>query len=349
MEVAYIDFLSLLKQNMERESGKDARKNNLAEALELKRLVETSFGPKGLKKMIDGAVVDKGSRILKAYGGKHPVQKMIVDSASQVEKEIGDATTASVLLTSFLLEEAKELIEQGVNPSAIISGYAKASGWAMEDLEGIAADADPTDMELVRDILKTSFGEKNDLGDDTLDVLSSLFLLKGEDFDPELIRVSTEKSHDKVGTRFVLGCRVDASPDTELERIDNPSILLVKGDLKPRKTKLDVEFRLENVESVRSAVKAEDSAMDHLSERIRSTGASLVLTTGEVDDRILQRMDREGIVMVPKVPEEELKRVSKAVGAPMLDPNDIERGYTVKVDAVVFESDDGCVGGVCGA
>ncbi len=348
MMATYSDLLSILKGKMEREQGKDARMNNIAEALETGRLVETSFGPKGLKKMIDGAVVEKGSRILGAASPEHPVQKMIVDMAKDVEKEIGDATTTSVILTTYLLEEARDLIDSGVNPSALINGLSTASEWALEELDSISKNTDPYDKDLIRSVLMTSWGEKNDLGEDALEVISDLFVLKGPDFDHEDIKIETERSHEKNGVRMVIGTRIDNAIDTELERLIEPRILLLKGDLKPRKTTLDVEFQLNSIDAYSEAIDQESSMLKRSFDKIRETRADLVLLSGEADDRVKQMFDRQGILLSEKVKDEDLKRTSKAIGAEIIDILDISPDSAITVENVIIEGDDACVGGVCG-
>ncbi|MEA3558975.1 MAG: TCP-1/cpn60 chaperonin family protein [Candidatus Thermoplasmatota archaeon] len=348
MEATYSDLLSVLKGQMEREQGKDARINNITEALETGRLVESSFGPKGLKKMIDGTVVEKGSRILGAAAPEHPVQKMIVDMAKDVENEIGDATTSSVILTTYLLEEARDLIELGINPSALINGYSTASEWALEELDLISSDADPYDKEMAASVLMTAWGEKNDLGEDALEVISDLFILKGPDFDSKDIQVETEISHEKNGVRMILGTRIDNEIDTEKERLIKPRILLLKGDIKPRKTKLDLELQLNSVDAYRSALDQESILLKRSFDRIKETRADLVLLSGEADDRVKQMFDRQDILLSEKVKEGDLKRTSRATGAEIVDVLDILPDSAVMVENVVIKGDDACVGGVCG-
>ncbi|MCK5772886.1 MAG: hypothetical protein KAH57_03790 [Thermoplasmata archaeon] len=348
MGATYFDLASILKGQIEREKGRNARMNNIAEAIEMGRLVETSFGPRGLKKMIDGAMVEKGSRILEAADPDHPVQKMIVDMAKNVEKEIGDATTTSVLLTTYLLEEARDLMEAGVNPSTLINGFSTASEWAMDELASISSDAGLYDKKLLRSILSTSWVEKNDLGEDALEVISDLFVLKGHDFDHEDIQVETEISHKKNGVRMIMGTRIDNIIDSEKERLIRPRILLLEGDIKPRKTKLDVEFQLNSVDAYRSALDQESQMLESLFNRIRETRADLVLLSGEVDDRVKHMFEREGMLISEKVNKEDLKRTARAIGAEVVDILDISTDAAVVVENVVIEGDDACVGGVCG-
>ena len=58
MMASYSDLLTHIRGYKAREKGRNARINNIAEGVAAGRLVETSFGPKGLKKRIDGIVVD---------------------------------------------------------------------------------------------------------------------------------------------------------------------------------------------------------------------------------------------------------------------------------------------------
>jgi chaperonin GroEL (HSP60 family) len=218
----------------------------------------------------------------------------------------------------------------------------------LDELDSISSNADPYDKDLIRSVLSTSWGEKNDLGEDALEVISDLFVLKGPDFDHEDIQVETEISHEKNGVRMILGTRIDNTIDTDKERLIKPRILLLKGDIKPRKTKLDVEFQLNSVDAYRSALDQESFMLESSFNKIRETQADLVLLSGEVDDRVKQMFERQGILLSEKVKEDDLKRTSKATGAEIVDILDISTDSAVSVENVIMEGDDACVGGVCG-
>jgi len=57
----------------------------------------------------------------------HPAAKMIVEVAKTQDDEVGDGTTTAAVLAGEFLKNAEELLEQGVHPTVIASGYRLAS------------------------------------------------------------------------------------------------------------------------------------------------------------------------------------------------------------------------------
>jgi chaperonin GroEL (HSP60 family) len=113
-------------------------------------LVRSTFGPRSLDTLI--ATVDPqgepevvlsndGATILDAIergeGFGHPVAALLIDSVDSMQRGIDDGTTTALLLTAYLLENAVDLIDDGVHPGTVALGYGVASGRAgrvFEDL-----------------------------------------------------------------------------------------------------------------------------------------------------------------------------------------------------------------------
>merc|ERR1719499_2708508 len=78
---------------------------------------------------------------------EHPAANVVVQAASMQEREIGDGSNLVVMFSGELLKKAEALINMGLHPSDIVSGYDKASRKALEFLATLA--------------VKTSFDLKN--------------------------------------------------------------------------------------------------------------------------------------------------------------------------------------------
>jgi len=73
----------VLKEGTERETGKNAQKNNIQAAKAIADAVRTTLGPKGMDKMLvdslgDIVITNDGATILKEIDVQHPAAKMIV-------------------------------------------------------------------------------------------------------------------------------------------------------------------------------------------------------------------------------------------------------------------------------
>ena len=90
--------------------------------------VKSSLGPEGLDKMIvddvgDVTITNDGATILNKLEVDHPAAKCLVQLAHLQDKEVGDGTTSVVIIAAELLKRANFIIEQGIHPTSVISGY----------------------------------------------------------------------------------------------------------------------------------------------------------------------------------------------------------------------------------
>jgi chaperonin GroEL (HSP60 family) len=84
-------------------SGKNlvTRKSNIYAASAISELLKTSFGPKGMHKMVIDSygnltVTNDGVSILKDLTVEHPAAKMMVELAKTQSREVGDGTKKDV-------------------------------------------------------------------------------------------------------------------------------------------------------------------------------------------------------------------------------------------------------------
>ncbi|MBU4454298.1 MAG: thermosome subunit, partial [Euryarchaeota archaeon] len=142
----------ILREGTERTRGKEARTNNIMAAKAIAAAVRTTLGPKGMDKMLVGGsitITNDGVTILKEMDIEHPAAKMIVEVAKTQDDEVGDGTTTVAVLTGELLEQAEELLEQGVHPTNIVTGYRMAAEKAVELLKNITHTVTDDDAALI--------------------------------------------------------------------------------------------------------------------------------------------------------------------------------------------------------
>jgi len=74
---------------------------------------------------------------------------MIVEVAKTQDDEVGDCTITAAVLAGEFLKNAEELLEQGVHPTVIASGYRLASVKAKEILKTLAKTVTLKDKDLL--------------------------------------------------------------------------------------------------------------------------------------------------------------------------------------------------------
>jgi chaperonin GroEL (HSP60 family) len=145
-----------------RSTGREALRNNITAAMALAGAVRSTLGPLGQDKLLiddEGRtmVTNDGVTVLESAKVEHPVAKMLINASTTQDRIARDGTTSAVLLAAELLQNAWELVLQGVHPSAIARGYRFAEEACREHFAGLLIDASP---ELQRQAARTSLSGK---------------------------------------------------------------------------------------------------------------------------------------------------------------------------------------------
>ena len=106
------------------------------------QMTMSTFGPFGMEKLTvnnygDAFVLRDGKSILEKSDFDHPVAKILLDVSDTMAKNVGDGTISAILLTSFLLEQARINLEKGIHPNVIIDGYNQSLDFSLSLLDSI--------------------------------------------------------------------------------------------------------------------------------------------------------------------------------------------------------------------
>ncbi len=145
-----------------RSTGREALRNNITAAMALAGAVRTTLGPLGQDKLLiddEGRtlVTNDGVTVLESAKVEHPVAKMLINASTTQDRIARDGTTSAVLLSAELLQNAWELVLQGVHPSAIARGYRLAEDACRAHFDQLVIDATP---ERQRHAARTSLAGK---------------------------------------------------------------------------------------------------------------------------------------------------------------------------------------------
>ena len=84
-------------------------------------------------------VTSDAATIVQEVEVQHPAAKMVAMAAAMQENEAGDGTNFVLTLCGELMQQAENLIQEGLHPSDILVGYEKASKRCLEYLETLIA------------------------------------------------------------------------------------------------------------------------------------------------------------------------------------------------------------------
>ena len=322
----------ILKEGTKENKGKEAQRNNITAAKLIAEVVKTCLGPRGMDKMLvdtvgDVTITNDGATILKEIDVQHPAAKMMVEVAKSVDNEVGDGTTSSVVLAGALIEKAEELINKEVHPSVIVDGYTAATEQALKTLQRIAVKVDIDDKETLTKVAKTSMYSK--LVSDDSPILSQIVVsatkqvaekaegIEGLKVDLDNIKVEKKAGGSIHDTKLIKGIVLDKEVVHAgmPKRIENARIALLNSALEIEKTEMSAEIRINDPQQMQMFLEEENKMLKSMIDKIKSSGANVVLCQKGIDDIAQHYLAKAGIIGVRRIKESDMFKLSKATGA----------------------------------
>ncbi len=320
----------ILKEGTRRETGREAMRNNIAAARAIADAVRSTLGPRGMDKMLvdslgDVVITNDGVTILKEIDVEHPAAKMMVEVAKTQDSEVGDGTTTAVVLAGELLKNAEELLEQNVHPTVIAAGYRHAAEKAKEILEEIAKPISMDDEETLKKIAATALSSKSaSMAKDLLSEIAVKAVKKvAEEVDGNIyvdmdsIQIVKKQGGAIDDTELIEGMIIDKEkvhPGMP-SRVKDAKIALINMALEVKKPEIDANIQIKDPAMVRAFLDEEEKILKGMVEKIKSSGANVVLCQKGIDDMAQHFLAKEGIYAVRRVKKSDMEKLSKATGA----------------------------------
>lgn len=341
----------VLKEGTRREKGRGAQYSNIMAARAISDAVKSTLGPKGMDKMLvdsmgDVVVTNDGATILKEIDVEHPAAKMIVEVAKSQDEECGDGTTSAVVLTGELLKYASELLDQNIHPTVICGGYKLAANKAKEIIKQLAIDIKPDDKETLKKIAMTSMaskgasGEKEKLAEVVVNAATTVAeKIDGKLFvDLDNIQIQKKQGGGIGSTEVIQGIILDKERvhDNMPKVVKNAKIALLDTALEVRKTEVDARIQIQDPSQLQAFLDEEENMLRKMVEKIKKSGANVVICQKGIDDIAQHFLAKEGIYAVRRAKKSDMEKLSKATGAKIvanldsLTPKDL--GYAGLVE-----------------
>ncbi|MDP7975626.1 MAG: thermosome subunit beta [Thermoprotei archaeon] len=324
--------LLILKEGTKRTSGAEALRSNIAVAKTVEETLKTSLGPKGLDKMLvdsfgDVTITNDGHTIVKDMEVQHPVAKMLVEVAKAQDLEVGDGTTTAVVLSGELLSKAEDLLDDNVHPSLIISGYQKASYWALEELDRISTKIDPQDREKLMELAETSLSSKVVAGGKGLDYLSSLAVdavlqvarqVNGKYYvDLDDIKVEKKKGESLEDSKLIKGIVLDKEVvHPGMPRlVKGAKIAIVNAAMEVEKPETTAKIQITSPTQLKSFLDEQTNMLKEMVNKVAATGANVLICQKGIDDIAQHFLAKAGILAVRRAKESDMDKLAKATNA----------------------------------
>ncbi|MHA1376949.1 MAG: thermosome subunit beta [Candidatus Helarchaeota archaeon] len=323
----------IMKKSTQRMRGTDAQRFNILTACVIAELIRTTLGPHGFEKLIVDPVNDiiissDGSTIMKNYDVRHPMAKIMDKLVRSMDTEVGDGSkTAMILVGEFLKKAQIELMDQGMHPSQIITGYEIAYKRARELAEDIALTIDPNDEKTLLSLAKTSFGGKippeleEHFANIVLDTVKFIMEEKNETQVVDIknnVNIVTIHGASLSDTELIRGMAIkkDLASPGMVKRIENAKIAVLEPSLELKKTKIGAKILPGGSLKRFTAFRDEDfKLLKEKFQKIIQSGANVVFARREVHDKIHPYLIKAGIMAAKWVRGWDIEKIAKATGA----------------------------------
>ncbi|KXA93883.1 thermosome subunit [candidate division MSBL1 archaeon SCGC-AAA259I09] len=341
----------ILSEGTRRQKGRDAQNLNITAAKIMGDAVRSTLGPKGMDKMLvdslgDIVITNDGATILDEMDIEHPAAKMIAEVAETQEEEVGDGTTTAVILVSELLEEAEELLDQGIHPTIIASGFSVAAAKAVEILRDLSEDIGFDDEDNLKQVAKTSMTGKK--VESNIDILTDLAVKAvkqvaektEEGYSVDLDNIGIEKQEGgSTGDSFMVeGVILDKErvhPGMP-KRIEEAKIALLDSAMEIKKTESDSEIRVSSPEELQKFIDQEETEFKEMVKKIEDVGANVVICQKGIDDIAQHFLSKKGIFAIRRAKKSDMEKLAQATGGKIvtniedLSPTDLGKAGVVE-------------------
>ncbi|OII77283.1 TCP-1 CPN60 chaperonin family protein [Cryptosporidium andersoni] len=325
-------FIIIREQDQkQRLKGIDAHKANILAAKSVADILKTSLGPKGMDKIIvspDGEVVvtNDGATILDKMQINNECGKLLVELSKSQDAEIGDGTTGVVILAGALLERSIELLEKGIHPLRIASGYEYACSLALKRLEEIAVEHKnifDRENKLLLSSAMTSLGSKvvssrkEQFAKMAVEAILAVADIERKDINFDLISIQGKAGGRLEESRVVNGIVLDkemSHPQMQ-KNIINAKLALLTCPFEPPKPKTKHKVDIKTAEDFEKLYNTEQQYFKKMITAVESSGANVVICQWGFDDEANHLLAQHKLPAIRWVGGVELELLAIATGA----------------------------------
>jgi chaperonin GroEL (HSP60 family) len=331
-----------------RTTGDDARERNIAAGTALSALLRTTLGPNGRDKMLvdDGTVIvtNDGANIVDRLALDSPAARLLAGVARAQRGELGDGSTAAIVLAGTLLAEAETLLDDGLHPTTVIAGYADAAGHARSLLDDLASapDGEADRRAVVSTAVTGRWDERRTafLADLSTRAYRAARAGDGDGADLSAITIHGAAGGATTDSELLDGLVIDTdTSSTSLSsiaadvprRLTDVRIALLDDELTIQSPDSVSRYSVDGPNGLRRARDHERDEYRRYVETLRSHGIDVCFCQKSIDDGLRARLAKAGILAFERTRQDEVHKLSRATGArpvmrlDALDPSAVGR------------------------
>jgi len=353
----------ILKENVERNRGKEAQRSNIAAAKAIAGAVRSTLGPRGMDKMLvsgsgDIVITNDGATILSEIAVQHPGAKMVIEVARTQDDEVGDGTTTAVVLVGALMEQAEYMLEQGIHPTVIAQGYRMGMEKALEIVNSLSLKVDPTDRKTLIKIADTAItgksieSVKTKLDGIIVDAVMTVAVKSGTKYlvDEEDVMIKKQKGQSMDDAELIRGVVIDKKRVNEgmPKKVTKAKVALVAMPLEISKTQVKAKIKISSAEQITAFSEQEQEALHKLADAVIKSGANVLLCQKGIADPVQFYLAKNNILAIEDVPEKDMKYAARALNATIVNKPETLTAKDLGTADLVEEDTEGNVTRISG-
>ncbi|WXG40954.1 MAG: thermosome subunit beta [Candidatus Freyarchaeum deiterrae] len=309
--------------------GVDAVKNCVYAVVAIADILKTSLGPKGMSKLVidryDNFVISNDAvTILRDLDIQHPIGEMLVNLCKTHVRTQGDGGKIIVFLAAELAKRGLKLVNEGLHPSVIISGYYAACEKAINCIEELSIHTNG-EKALLKSVANTALSGKfskrveNYLSDIAVEAVSTIAAKEESLIDvKDRVQFVKKEGGGIRDTELIHGIIISKdilSPKMPRRVVDARIALLDEKLYLEKPTDRKVELRINTPEDLDGYIEEKRKFGERKFSFIKKSGANVVVTEKGIDRVIEQSLSKNKILGIRRAKPEEFKLLSKACGA----------------------------------
>jgi len=329
----------ILKENVERNYGREAQRSNIMAAKAIAGAVRSTLGPRGMDKMLVGSIGDivitnDGATILEEIAVQHPGAKMVIEVAKTQDEMVGDGTTTAVIIVGALMERAEELLEQGIHATVIAEGYRMGMDKALEITNKLSLKVDHNDRKTLMKIADTAItgksieSVKGKLDGILVDAVMAVAEKANGSFlvDEEDVMIKKQKGRSMDDAELIRGIVIDKKRVNEgmPRKVTKAKVAMIATPLEITKTQVKAKIKITTAEQITLFSEQERETLKRLADAIIDSGANVLLCQKGIADPIQFFLAKNDILAVEDIPEKDMKYAARALSATIVNkPEDL--------------------------
>ena len=225
----------------------------------------------------DGGVIvsNDGATIIKNLNIEHPIAKLLVELSLSQDDEIGDGTTAVVILVGALLEGALKLLDKGLHPLQIIEGFDKGCKYALDNLDEIKFDKNNT--EDLKSAAKTALSSKvvskyqDKFAEIAVNAVLAVADLSRKDVNLDLIKLVGKVGGSLEDTQLIEGIVLDKemSHPQMPKKVTDASICILNIPFEPPKPKSKYNIDIKSADDYKKLYQKEQNYFKDMVDTVK--------------------------------------------------------------------------------